>query len=156
VFTLSEGFDDEREVKKADEQNVEFLEAREDATEAFQSAEEPLDFIAFAVYGFVVLTWFQTVALGRHYRNKAEIQGQLPGLVVLAGAVHNQMQRRVQRPQARQQLTTSLGVGGLAGRQRKGFSSLSKVGRQSYCKSLCVFMLRTNVTALMDRPNILT
>ena len=108
-------------MQEGHEDDIEFFEAGEGSTEALEPPEEPLDFIALAVDGFVVLPWLQAVALGRHYRNKAEIQGQLPGLVVLLGAVHNQMQRRGQRPQARQQLTASLGVGGLTGRQRKGY-----------------------------------
>ncbi len=121
MLTLSKGFDDKGEADESKEDDIEFIEAGEGSTEALEPAEEPLDFIALAVDGFVVLPRLQAVALGRHYRNKAEIQGQLPGLVVLLGAVHNQMQRRGQRPQARQQLTASLGVGGLTGRQRKGY-----------------------------------
>jgi hypothetical protein len=37
VFTLTELFDDECEVEESEEQNVEFLEAVEDSTEAFEA-----------------------------------------------------------------------------------------------------------------------
>ena len=86
MLTLSKGFDDKGEADESKEDDIEFIEAGEGSTEALEPAEEPLDFIALAVDGFVVLPWLQAVALGRHYRNKAEIQGQLPGLVVLLGA----------------------------------------------------------------------
>ena len=130
MLTLSKGFDDKGEADESKEDDIEFIEAGEGSTEALEPAEEPLDFIALAVDGFVVLPWLQAVALGRHYRNKAEIQGQLPGLVVLLGAVHNQMQRRGQRPRARQQLMASLGVGGLTVRERKGYGRSSIRGNQ--------------------------
>ena len=58
--------------------DIEFVEAGEDAAEAFEPPEERLDLIVFAVDGLVVLPWFQAVALGRRHGNKAEIQGQLP------------------------------------------------------------------------------
>jgi hypothetical protein len=50
---------------------IEFIEAGEDAAEAFGPPEGPLDPIAFAVDGFVVQPRFQAVALGREYGNKA-------------------------------------------------------------------------------------
>jgi len=39
VSTLAERFDDECEVEESEEQNVEFLEAIEDSTEALEAAE---------------------------------------------------------------------------------------------------------------------
>ncbi len=40
------------------EDDIEFVEAGEDAAEAFERPEERLDLIAFAVDGLVVLPWF--------------------------------------------------------------------------------------------------
>src|SRR5437899_9476036 len=37
VFTLAKRFDDEGEVEEAEEEDIEFLEAREDSAEAFES-----------------------------------------------------------------------------------------------------------------------
>jgi hypothetical protein len=46
VFTLSESFDGESEVKEASEQYVEFLEAREDSAEALEPSEQPFNLVA--------------------------------------------------------------------------------------------------------------
>ena len=54
MFTLAKGFDDEGEVEEAEEEDIEFLEAREDSAEAFESPEEPLDFVALLVESAVV------------------------------------------------------------------------------------------------------
>jgi hypothetical protein len=54
VFTLAKRFDAEGEVEEAEEEDIEFLEAREDSAEAFESPEEPLDFIALFVESAVV------------------------------------------------------------------------------------------------------
>jgi len=45
MFTLAKRFDDEGEVEEAEERDIEFLEAREDSAEAFESPEEPFDFV---------------------------------------------------------------------------------------------------------------
>ena len=52
--------------------DIEFVEAGEDAAEAFEPPEERLDLIVFAVDGLVVPPWFQAVALGRRHGNKAK------------------------------------------------------------------------------------
>jgi hypothetical protein len=49
VFTLAKRFDDEGEGEEAEEEDIEFLEAGEDSAEAFESPEEPLDFVALLV-----------------------------------------------------------------------------------------------------------
>jgi hypothetical protein len=46
VFTLAKRFDDEGEVEEPEEEDIEFLEAGENSAEAFESPEEPLDFVA--------------------------------------------------------------------------------------------------------------
>ena len=89
MLTLSEGFDDQGEGEKAEEEDIEFFEAGEDAAEALEPPEEPLDLIALAVHGFVVLPGLKAIAFGRNYRNKAEIQRQLTGFVVFVGVVHD-------------------------------------------------------------------
>ena len=39
VFTLPESIDDEREIDEGDEHYIQFVESREDAPEAFKTAE---------------------------------------------------------------------------------------------------------------------
>ena len=61
----AESFDDEGEREKAEEESVEFLEAREDAAETFEPAEEPFDLVAFLVNGVIVIPGMQPVGFGR-------------------------------------------------------------------------------------------
>ena len=55
MLTLTEGLDDQSEVEESEIGDGEFIEAREDAAESFESAEQPLDLVALAVHGFAVL-----------------------------------------------------------------------------------------------------
>lgn len=90
----TQGSDDQSEVEESQEEDIEFVEAREDATEALEPAKEPLHFIALAVKRLVVLPGFQAITLGRNHGDKAEIERQLPGFVVFVSAIHDQMQGR--------------------------------------------------------------
>jgi len=54
VSTLSEGFHDEGEREESEEDDIEFLEAGENASEPFQPAKVALDLIAFPVKCAVV------------------------------------------------------------------------------------------------------
>ncbi len=92
MLTLSQSLDDQGEGEETQEQYVQLFEAGEDSAEAFETAEEPLDLIAFAVHGFVVLPGLQPIAFGWDHGNKAEIQRQLPGFAILVGPVHDQVQ----------------------------------------------------------------
>ena len=94
VLTLTQGFDDEGEVEEREKDNIELVEAGEDAAEALKSAEEPLNLIASAVHGAIVLPGFQAIVAGRRHGNPAEIERQLPGLVIFIGAVHQEIERR--------------------------------------------------------------
>ena len=98
--------------------------AREDA------AEEPLDLVALAVQGFVVLPGLQAIAFGRDHRDESKVQGQLESLVVLVGAVHDEMQRCGQRSDAAQKFAAFDGVGGLARRESKSYGRSSIRGNQ--------------------------
>ncbi len=62
MLTLSQSLDDQGESQETQEQDVQLFEAGEDSAEAFEAAEEPLDLIAFAVHGFVVLPGLQPIA----------------------------------------------------------------------------------------------
>jgi len=97
VLTLSKSIDDQCEADECEKDDVEFIESGEDAAEAFEPAEEPFYFIASAIHGLVVLPGIQAVALGRDDWDKAEVQCQLASLVVLVGAIHEQIQRGGQR-----------------------------------------------------------
>ena len=54
MFTLTKRFDDEGEVEEAEEEDIEFLEAGEDSTEALESSEEPLYLVARLVKGAII------------------------------------------------------------------------------------------------------
>ena len=68
------------------------------------------------------------VRSGRNHGDKTKVQSQLQGLVVLVAAVHNQVQRPRQGPDAAQQFTAFDGVGGLPRREGKGYSRSSICG----------------------------
>jgi hypothetical protein len=74
VFTLSKIIDDQCEIDECEKDDVEFVEAGEDAAEAFEPAEEPGYLIASAIHGFVALPGIQSVALGRKDWDEAKIQ----------------------------------------------------------------------------------
>ncbi len=114
VLTLSKAFHDQGEVEECKEDDIEFVEAREDAAKAFESAEEPFDLIALAVHGFVVLPRLQSIAFRRDNGNETEAQSQLLGFVIFVGAVHDEVQGRGQRPQAAQKFAAMDRVRGLA------------------------------------------
>ncbi|KAJ3473135.1 hypothetical protein NLI96_g13118 [Meripilus lineatus] len=77
----AKGFDDEGEVDKGNEHQIEFVEAREDATKALQSTEQPLDFVATFVHFPVVLPRLDARAQRRNDRDEAEIERELSGFV---------------------------------------------------------------------------
>ena len=58
---------------------VEFLEAREDTTEVFESAEETVDLVALLVNGMIVVPGMQAVGLRGDHRNHSQLKHQLPG-----------------------------------------------------------------------------
>ena len=69
---VSEGFHDQSKVKKAKEQQVEFVEPREDAAKTFQSAEQPLDFIAPGIQGSVAVPRLSRLCRGGTTGMKAQ------------------------------------------------------------------------------------
>jgi hypothetical protein len=80
VLTLYEGFDDQNEINKGEENDIELFESGEDAAEAFQPAEEPFHFVAFLVEFAVVLPGIEPVGFRRNHWNHAQIKYQLPRL----------------------------------------------------------------------------
>jgi hypothetical protein len=91
VLTLTEGLDDQGEVEESEEDDIEFIETGEDAAEAFEPAEEPLDLVALAVQSLIVEPRMQAIVAGRNDREEAEVQSQLERSVVLVGAVQDEM-----------------------------------------------------------------
>jgi len=80
-----------------------------------------------AVHGLVVLPRLEAVRSGRNHRDKTKVQRQLQGLVVLVAAVHDQVQRRGQGPDAAQQFAAFDGIGGLTRQPRKGYGRSSNL-----------------------------
>jgi len=85
VFTLAKRC----EVEETEEEDIEFLEAGEDSAEAFESLEEPLDFVALLLESAVVFQGLDTVRLWRNNRDHAQAEHQLLGFGTLVGAIHN-------------------------------------------------------------------
>lgn len=117
-------------MKESEKDDIEFVEAREDAAEALETTEEPLDFVAPAIHGLVVLPRFQSVRSRWNNGDKTKVQSQLQGLVVVVGAVHHQMQGCWQGADAAQQLAAFDGIGGLSRGKGKGYGRASICGNQ--------------------------
>ena len=105
---------------KGQEHHVKFLEAGEDATKAFETAKEPLDFVASLVHGPIVLPCGTSVLLGRNDRDKAQIESQLAGIVSFVGSIHQQVNRPSCRSQTVQKFASFRCVVGVTGRKREG------------------------------------
>ena len=120
MLTLSQRLDDEREDDEAEEHDVELLEAGEDAPEALEAPEEPLDLVAPLVHLPVVLPGVDSVALGRHHGVEAEVQGQLACGVVLVGLVHDQRRGAGGPVQLAHELAALRGVVRVAGGEGEG------------------------------------
>mgnify|MGYP001550778310 CR=1 FL=1 len=88
MLTLSKGLGDEGEVDGGEEDHIKLLETREDPSEAFESAGQPLHFIAFLVELAVILLRIKPVGPGWNPRNHAKIKHQLSGFISLVGLVH--------------------------------------------------------------------
>ena len=71
---VAKAFDDQCEKDKGQEHHVEFLDAREDATEALEATKQPLDLVASAVHGAAVLPGRDATLLWRDNRDEAEIR----------------------------------------------------------------------------------
>lgn len=109
--------DDQREVDKRFEHDIELFEAREDAVIAFEAAEQPFDFIAPLVQVSVIGPRVETVRLGRDYGLETKLQNELPGFIAFVGAVHDHRHSgRFVRPLC-QQFAPLAGVVRLPGRQ---------------------------------------
>ena len=61
-------------MEEAEEDEIEFVEPGEDATKAFEPAEQSLNFVAPPVHGFVVLPGIEAVRTGRNHWEEAEVQ----------------------------------------------------------------------------------
>ncbi len=75
MLTLTQAFDDEGEVDKGDQHQIECVEATEDATKALESTEQSLDLIAPTIQHFLVLPRIEAIVLGRNHGNTPEIEG---------------------------------------------------------------------------------
>lgn len=117
---VTKRFDDQGEMDKGQEHHIEFLEAREDTAEAFESAKQSFDFVASAVHGAVVLPRGDAVLLGWNDGDEAEVEGQLLGVVSFVGSVHQQMNRPGRRAKSAQKFAPFRRVVGIAGRKREG------------------------------------
>src|SRR5690606_2774168 len=92
---------------------------------AFQSAKQPLDLVAPLVHFAVVLPGLQARGQGWHDRDKPQIERQLPGLVALVRAIHDQVDRPAWWAQSRQHRPGVGGVMGLPRRERERYGRSS-------------------------------
>jgi len=77
-------------VDEGEEHEIELVEAGRDSAKAFESSEESFDFVAFLVQHPVVIPGVVAVALGWDDWGVAQVLCQVPGLIILVGAVHDQ------------------------------------------------------------------
>jgi hypothetical protein len=114
-LTLSKRFDDEREIDKGDEHEIEFIEATEDAPEAFEPAKLPFDLNAASVQGLFDCPGLDAVRMRRDDRNEPELQSQLPCFVAFICAVHQQVAGQGQLVDGAQQCAPFRRIARLAG-----------------------------------------
>lgn len=115
---LNQRIKDESDMNESGEHGIEFFETGEDPPKALEPAEKPLHLIAPLVEFPVVFPWIESITFGRHHRFKFQIEGQLPGFVVLVGPVHDQGAQGGGAPLPTTQELAALGpVGALARRE---------------------------------------
>ena len=112
---------------KGQKHHVKFLESGEDATKAFESAKEPLDFVAPLVHSPVVLPGGEAILLWRNDRDKAKIEGQLAGVIAFVGPIHQQVNRPRRQSQINQKFAPFRRVVGVAWGKREG-NRCSRIG----------------------------
>ena len=117
MFTLPESIDDEREIDEGDEHYIQFVESREDAPEAFKTAEQSFHFVSAFVHFPIVFPRFKAIALWRNNGNETQIQRQLPCLIAFVGLVHPQVQWPIGWPKALEQGSPLRCITGLSGRK---------------------------------------
>ena len=117
-------------MEEAEEDDVELIEAGEDATEALESSKQPFDLIPSAIERPVITPRPGAVARRRNDGNPTEVESELAGLFAGVSAVHQQRQRLGQRAQAGQQIAPVRRIVSLAGRKRKGYRRSSIRGNQ--------------------------
>jgi hypothetical protein len=82
---------------KADEHQVELIEAGEDPAESLEAPEQALDLMAFAVHGPVPFPWGKAVGFRWQDGQVAQVQRQLAGFVACLGPIHDQTPLLAQR-----------------------------------------------------------
>jgi len=95
--------------------DVELLEAGEDATVPFETAEEALDLIASSVEYPVVSPSVDAGSQGWDDWAIAQIQGELAGFIAFVGTIHHQRDRAFRPAQLLQQGSADWRIVRLAG-----------------------------------------
>ena len=127
---VAKAFNDQGEMDKSQEHDVEFFESREDAAKAFESAKQSFDFVASSVHGAIVIPRCDSILLRRNDWNKAKVKRQLSCVVAFVRTIHQQVNWPRCRPQPAQQATTFGRIVGIARRQRKCNGRSSVCGNQ--------------------------
>ncbi len=125
MFTLSEPIDDEREIDKGEEHQVQFFEPRKDAAEAFEAAKQALNFVSALVHFPIIFPWFNAIAFGWNDGNETQVERELPCLVTFIRLVHDEVQWPVGPPKALQQRASFWRIASLAGGQRERYGCSS-------------------------------
>src|ERR1700733_2281127 len=115
---------------ECNKEGIKFVEAGEDAAEAFEAAKEPFDFVAAPVEGAVVGPGVKAVGIGRDDDGKTQFEGELAGFVTLVGAIHDQWATGIGRLPGAQQFPSLRSVPGLARRQAQRQRTASTCGNQ--------------------------
>ena len=112
------------------EHDVKFVEARKDAAEAFEPAEESLDLVATAIHRPIILPRGKSIGVGWHNDGKPKIQSQLAGFVAFVSPVHNQMTTGGRYAESFEQLASLRRISGLTRREGKTYGAPSIRGNQ--------------------------
>ena len=90
LLTLAQCFHDENEAQERHKHDIELVEATEDAPEALEPAEQPLDLVATSVPGLAVRPGIDARRFRRHHRGEAEFKGELAGFIAFVRTIHDQ------------------------------------------------------------------
>jgi len=121
VLTQPKALDDQREMNKCNEHDVEFLESGEYPTEGFEASEQPLDLVTAPVHGPIVFPGGNSVRFGWNNRGEPKIQGKLARFIALVSTIHDEVHRPRRRPQCFEKLASFGRIMGLTGRERERY-----------------------------------
>lgn len=105
---------------EGDEHQIELVESTEDSAKSLQPPKQSFDLVTLLVDLAIVFPGLQSLGIGRHDRIEAQLQRQLPRVVSLIGAVHDQVAMSLGTGQRAHQRSTGRPISGLPRTQGEG------------------------------------